>query len=65
MVHRWKNTGNGTAALGSVFKQALVTGDATVKSVRLEDANGDVTEIELRDVQYDAKGLTADERRRF
>lgn len=54
-----------TAALGSVFKQALVTGDATVKSVRLEDANGDVTEIELRDVQYDAKGLTADERRRF
>ena len=42
-----------------------MTGDATVKSVRLEDANGDVTEIELRDVQYDAKGLTADERRRF
>jgi outer membrane lipoprotein-sorting protein len=54
-----------TAALGSVFRQALVTGDATVQSVRLEDANGDVTEIELRDVQYDPKGLTADERRRF
>jgi outer membrane lipoprotein-sorting protein len=54
-----------TAALRSVFKLALVTGDATVKSVRLEDANGDVTEIELRNVQYDAKGLTADERRRF
>jgi outer membrane lipoprotein-sorting protein len=54
-----------TAALGSVFRQALVVGDATVKSVRLEDANGDVTEIELRDVQYDPKGLTADERRRF
>jgi outer membrane lipoprotein-sorting protein len=54
-----------TAALGSVFRQALVTGDATVKSVRLEDANGDVTEIALRDVQYDPKGLTADERRRF
>ena len=54
-----------TAALGSVFKQALVSGDATVKSVRLEDANGDVTEIELRDVQYDPKGPTADERRRF
>ena len=54
-----------TAALGSVFRQALVAGDATVKSVRLEDANGDVTEIALRDVQYDPKGLTADERRRF
>jgi len=54
-----------TAALGSVFRQALVTGDATVKSVRLEDANGDVTEIALRDVQYDPKGLTPDERRRF
>lgn len=54
-----------TAALGSVFRQALVMGDATVTSVRLEDANGDVTEIELRDVQYDRKGLTPDERRRF
>jgi outer membrane lipoprotein-sorting protein len=54
-----------TAALRSVFRQALVTGDATVKSVRLEDANGDATEIELRDVRYDATGLTADERRRF
>jgi outer membrane lipoprotein-sorting protein len=54
-----------TAALGSVFRQALVTGDATVQSVRLEDANGDVTEIDLRDVQYDPTGLTADERRRF
>jgi outer membrane lipoprotein-sorting protein len=54
-----------TAALGSVFRQALVTGDATVRTVRLEDANGDVTEIELRDVQYDSRGLTAEERRRF
>jgi outer membrane lipoprotein-sorting protein len=54
-----------TAALGSVFHQALVTGDSTVKSVRLEDANGDVTEIALRDVQYDPKEMTADERRRF
>lgn len=54
-----------TAALGSVFKQALITGDATVKSVHLDDANGDSTVIELRNVQYDSKGLTADERRRF
>jgi len=54
-----------TAALGSVFKQAMISGDATVKTVSLEDANGDSTQIELRDVQYDAQGLTADERRRF
>jgi hypothetical protein len=54
-----------TAALGSVFRQAMVSGDATVKTVILEDANGDTTEIDLRDVSYDPKGLTADERRRF
>jgi hypothetical protein len=54
-----------TAALGSVFKHAMISGDATVKTVILDDANGDSTVIELRDVQYDAKGLTADERRRF
>lgn len=54
-----------TAALGSVFKQATISGDATVKTVVLDDANGDSTVIELRDVQYDSKGLSADERRRF
>lgn len=54
-----------TAALGSVFKQALIRGDATVASVTLEDANGDSTVIDLRDVTYDPKGLSADERRRF
>ena len=54
-----------TAALGSVFKQAMISGDATVKTVILDDANGDSTVIDLRDVQYDSKGLTADERRRF
>lgn len=54
-----------TAALGSVFRQALVSGDATVKAVRLEDANGDVTEIALQDVQYDRNGVTAEERSRF
>ncbi len=54
-----------TTALGSVFKQATVTGDAAVTGVRLEDANGDATVIDLRDVQYDPTGLTADERRRF
>jgi hypothetical protein len=54
-----------SAALASVFRQATISGDATVKTVVLEDANGDSTDIELRDVQYDPKGLTADERRRF
>jgi hypothetical protein len=54
-----------TAALGSVFKQAMLTGDATVQTVILEDANGDSTVIDLHDVQYDPKGLTGDERRRF
>lgn len=54
-----------TSALGSVFKQAMLTGDSTVETVILEDANGDSTVIDLRGVQYDPKGLTADERRRF
>jgi hypothetical protein len=54
-----------TAALRSVFKQATISGDATVQTVILDDANGDSTQIDLRDVQYDPKGLTANERRRF
>jgi hypothetical protein len=54
-----------TPALASVFKQAMISGDATVKTVILDDANGDSTIIDLNDVQYDSKGLTADERRRF
>jgi hypothetical protein len=54
-----------TAALASVFRQATISGDATVKTVVLSDANGDATHIELRDVQYDPRGVTADERRRF
>lgn len=52
-------------ALGSVFRQALVSGDASVARVVLEDGNGDASEIELRNVQYDHAGLTAEERRRF
>jgi hypothetical protein len=42
-----------------------VKGGATVESVHLEDANGDGTEIELHEVQYDSRELTAEERRRF
>jgi hypothetical protein len=52
-------------ALGSVFRQAIVTGGATVESVVLEDGNGDRSEIVLNGVQYDPAGMTADERRRF
>ena len=52
-------------ALGSVFRQAIVSGDATVERVVLEDGNGDRSEIILSGVQYDPAGMTADERRRF
>jgi len=52
-------------ALGSVFRQAIVSGGATVERVVLEDGNGDRSEIVLQVVQYDTAGMTADERRRF
>jgi hypothetical protein len=52
-------------ALGSVFRQAVVSGAASVRGVTLEDGNGDRSEIELSDVVYDPRGLSADERRRF
>jgi hypothetical protein len=52
-------------ALGSVFRQAIVSGAASVHGVTLEDGNGDRSEIELSEVTYDPKGLSADERRRF
>lgn len=52
-------------ALGSVFRQAIVSGGATVERVILEDGNGDRSEIVLQGVSYDPAGMTADERRRF
>ncbi len=52
-------------ALGSVFRQAIVSGAASVREVTLEDGNGDRSQIELSDVVYDPRGLSADERRRF
>jgi hypothetical protein len=52
-------------ALGSVFRQAVVSGGATVERVVLEDGNGDRSEILLQGVSYDPAGMTADERRRF
>jgi hypothetical protein len=52
-------------ALGSVFRQAIVSGGASVERVVLEDGNGDRSEITLQGVSYDPAGMTADERRRF
>jgi outer membrane lipoprotein-sorting protein len=54
-----------TEALGSMFRQALVTGSGAVHRVTLADANGDRSEIEFSAVVFDAKGLAPDERRRF
>ncbi len=52
-------------ALGSMFRQALVEGSGAVQRITLEDGNGDRSEIEFRDVIFDKRGLTPDERRRF
>jgi hypothetical protein len=52
-------------ALGSVFRRAIVTGGSSVERVVLEDGNGDRSEIDLRQVQYDRAPLTSDERARF
>jgi hypothetical protein len=54
-----------TEALASVFRQALVRGNSSVSRVTLEDGNGDASEIEFQGVQFDPRGLTVDERRRF
>jgi hypothetical protein len=54
-----------TAALGGVFRQAIVSGGASVERVVLEDGNGDRSEIDLREVQYDRSGMNEEERRRF
>jgi hypothetical protein len=51
--------------MASVFRQAVVTGGATVERLVLEDGNGDRSEIVLQAVQYDQAGLNAEERRRF
>jgi hypothetical protein len=52
-------------ALGSVFRHAQVNGGSAVRTVTLEDGNGDRSEIEFSDVVFDPKGLTPEERRRF
>jgi hypothetical protein len=52
-------------ALGSVFRHAQVRGGSAVRTVTLEDGNGDRSEIEFSDVVFDPKGMTPEERRRF
>ncbi len=54
-----------TDALAGVFRQAQVRGASAVARVTLEDGNGDASEIEFHDVQFDARALTPDELRRF
>jgi hypothetical protein len=54
-----------TEALAGVFRQAQVRGASAVTRVTLEDGNGDASEIEFHEVQFDPRGLTPDELRRF
>jgi hypothetical protein len=49
-----------SAAIGSVFKQATITGAHDVEQVVLVDARGDRTVIDLKDIQYSAAPPGAD-----
>jgi len=51
-------------AIANVFHDAIVNGAAQVEMLTLHDANGDRTEIEFSDVQYQ-KQVTADDRSIF
>jgi hypothetical protein len=48
-------------AIANVFRDAIVNGAAQVDTLTLHDANGDRTEIEFSDVQYQTQ-ITAEER---
>ena len=52
-------------ALRKVFRRALLTGDAAVERVVLEEGSGDASIIDLSAVEFDPRGPTPDERRRF
>lgn len=52
-------------ALRKVFRQAALTGDTAVQRVVLEEGSGDSSTIDLSAVEFDPKGPTPDERRRF
>lgn len=49
-----------SATIGSVFKQATITGAKDVEQVVLVDAHGDRTVIELADIRYSAAEPGAD-----
>jgi Outer membrane lipoprotein carrier protein LolA len=49
-----------SATIGSVFKQATITGAKDVEQVVLVDAHGDRTVIDLKDSQYSAEPPSAD-----
>jgi outer membrane lipoprotein-sorting protein len=49
-----------SATIGSVFKQATITGAKVVEQVVLVDAHGDRTVIDLKDIQYSAEPPSAD-----
>ena len=49
-----------SATIGSVFKQATITGSKDVEQVVLMDAQGDRTVIELKDIRYSPAAPGAD-----
>ena len=48
-----------SATIGSVFKQATITGAKEVEQVVLVDAHGDRTIIDLKDIQYSSAAPSA------
>ena len=54
-----------SATIGSVFKQATITGAKDVEQVVLVDAHGDRTVIELKDIKYSAQDPAPDVRSLF
>lgn len=54
-----------SATIGSVFKEATITGAKDVEQVVLIDAHGDRTLIELKDIQYSPAEPGADVRALF
>ena len=48
-----------SAAIGSVFKQATITGAKDVEQIVLLDAHGDRTVIDLKDTQYSSAAPSA------
>ncbi len=53
------------AALGRVFKEAVLAGSTAADSIVLDDAGGNRTEITLHNLIFSSKPLPADDRARF